>query len=224
MRIISKYRDFYDGLQDHSKDHVNKVWVREHKKIKDVIPFTENEMEKLQPEWNLRMSNYWLYYLSLAGKIYPYIVINSTEGPIYLWSYEEANEYFKFDENKKAKFCDKRDSIKKFFESEYPDTINIHIKYNTPSIVFNSRQIGIDPTYIHSGTYQVVVELNPPLKDIGFSRRLDSYQTYQELDYFVSNVLTKEEEMPEFDNKIKLESKGFDNITSFRKGKKSEEI
>lgn len=224
MRIISKYRDFYDGLQDHSKDHINKVWVREHKKIKDVIPFTENEMEKLQPEWNLRMSNYWLYYLSLAGKIYPYIVINSTEGPIYLWSYEEANEYFKFDENKKAKFFDKRDSIKKFFESEYPDTINIHIKYNTPSIVFNSRQIGIDPTYIHYGTYQVVVELNPPLKDIGFSRRLDSYQTYQELDYFVSNVLTKEEEMPEFDNKIKLESKGFDNITSFRKGKKSEEI
>ena len=49
---------------------------------------------------------------------------------------------------------------------------------------------------------------------------LDPYMTYQELEQFISGILGgNSPKMIEISDKDRLESHGFDNVTSFRKSK-----
>lgn len=76
------------------------------------------------------------------------------------------------------------------------------------------------PIWVVSGIY--TLSINPILKNrpLMFQKHLDAYQTAQEIDMFLSNLAEPVASIPVVSDKIKIESHGFDFKNSFRKGKK----
>ena len=89
MRIISKFKDYYDGLATYSKeDYTVKVWVRkkEHIKlnIKDVKIFYDLYNDVVYHEFEGRpcVKRSWMpLFVVVAGKVYPVLAktLNASE-------------------------------------------------------------------------------------------------------------------------------------------------
>lgn len=92
------------------------------------------------------------------------------------------------------------------------DNIELFRKYNTPSFIYDVNYTGIYP----SGERTFIV--NPKLSDYDFYKVVDAFQSHQMIQSFLSGVLTnKEKEMVEIEDKYKIERFGFDKKWSFRK-------
>lgn len=103
------------------------------------------------------------------------------------------------------------DNVKEFFDLSLFGNIDmkvqdIHFKFDTPSIAI-----------WHRDSFKCPVIFNPVLKDIDFIRRLDPYNTFQELSMFISGVMGGQTpKMVEVSDEIRKQKHGFDE-TSFRK-------
>lgn len=220
MRIISKFKDYYDGLMDYSKDdYNNKVWVRHSEKV-SVSREDFKALEKNMPVFFSYYRNHFFsfFYIILVGKVYPVIRCSNIyqEEDLFYYSYDKFIEDFP----DFAKPSLKWESIKNLFNMNYPDFTSLHLKLNTPLIRYDPEYINCLNPYRENSRECTI---NPSLRDIGFSKVMDSYEVYQELDMFVSNILVSDS-MPEYPRSDvdKLESYGFDKKVSFRKRKDDE--
>lgn len=213
MRIISNFKDYYDGLMDHSKDRLNKLWIRKQEKI---------DMPKSLFKDFLNDNFYWNYkveilYLVVAGKVYP-LIKYSEDGSWgrFEWEPTKIKVYYEFAEFDKdhpeiTRFSyDKNKVDKKWIKifKDKPKANELCVKLNTPVFL-------IKPRY-----EEVEVKLNVSLKEFQFFKIMDAYTVYQELDMFVSNILVNDDmPMSPMTDLEKIDSHGFDRKTSFRKEK-----
>ena len=241
MRVISKFKDYYDGCRAWRDEGL--VYVREMKTI-EWRKLDNRAREKLSPLTKARAALPNMSYRSnvvttavigFCGKVYPVMYANthfnnelSVEG--------KATYDSKSFEAELRKLKGKRDT----WERHYNEAIRLlgrntttkyrgefeftHLGWSKFTENFNN-DIG-DDIFVHLSAPVVLLTehdlvINPCLKDYSFMTQLDPYTAYQELSMYVGNNLATQMD-PNIDRTQDLirDQKGFDKW-SFRKvGKK----
>lgn len=220
MRIISKFRDYYDGLSEHrGGDYKTKIWIREEKDV-EVHERVLVELEERSKYMCVFDGKVRPHYLIIAGKVYPLLEdygINTSfsqnkNGKPFMYTIETSKKTKQPFFRKHYRYREREE-----FFGEYPDMTSLCLELDSPVILVSPRNSFYRPD--NSRPYRNIT-INPKLSDWDFQSIMGSPEIYQMIDTFVSNILVKDE-MPisEMTNDEKIQSHGFDKVTSFRKGK-----
>lgn len=244
MKIISKFSDYYDGLQSH--DASMGVYERKTQAIPvDWVGYGNSVTARTQT-WELATG-----LIGFCGKIYPYIKYDHKKNDApdiheYMYSFEDfekvrcavkdvkASRYVWTGMSDLMKRWDGRDNAKLWYEQAWQTLIdkehhwggNGRIKqYVVPKDVFIDHKVpyyalkyvGRDYDADDAG-YRLV--LNPVLADYKFYRVMDAYTAYSSIEQFMNNQIVRPDDpyIEPVSDKIKAESHGF-NSESFRKPK-----
>lgn len=234
MKIISDFRDYYDGYSHYnSEDYKVKHWVRK----EEDIQISKYTLESLENDLLRTPDNFEAAYIIIAGKVHPYISYHKT-GYIdfdfsgkwvdgYTNYYFDAETFMEMYKDYKKDYKPKQHygwwtntlserDVKNFFNTKYSDRIDLCLEFDTPIISIRPKTSGYKE---RERTYRVCTK-NVNLKEHGVSKLFNSPEVYQLLDVFIGNVLVKDEmPMSPMTDLIKIQSHGFDVKTSFRKPK-----
>lgn len=217
MRIISRFRDYYDGVMKTGMDR-EVVYVRETKDIVLEEPIKCGFDTK-------RGSTYAVYggsasytigtmFLGYCGKIYKVYTVKGDEYDFISYDYEEFKAFL-IEHNMGSRYD--------FSESRwFPSRYHAFRDYDTSKMIeffhkFQTPLFLVNHTYSYRKPDKTTVTLGPCLKDLGFQRLKDSYTTYQDIFQFVAGTLNKpENKMVKISDKDKIHKHGFDKW-SFRK-------
>lgn len=214
MRIISSFKDYYDGviMSSYSKDD-SMIWLRQEE------PINVNKSSILKQfcgRWSIWPNKYQIEIsvVGFCGKIY---TLFSTK-QITFGSLDEALDFLYTHQlskqDKKKYFLSLAVSAReqnRLLVEDINKAKNVFdelfLKYNTPYFVISVMDYGKSLTINYNS-----------LKKIGFSRLVDSFQAAQEIEMFFNSVLVKNKENPPqiMDDKTLVIAKGFDLKTSFR--------
>lgn len=213
IRIISKFKDYYDSVQLYGQDDL--VYVREPSEI---------EVEDPKGIWccgYLDGITVRLGCVGFCGNLYPYVTLCKDYGdPHTFYSVEEVTKFVvpllkKKDvetyHNKYSRWSNylSEGRIKRFFEEKNWEIYNKQLDI-APIFVVKYKRNYNDPT---------TLTLNAPLKDLQFYKLFDSYTAFQELFMYIGNTAQPEKEIPKVSDSDMIVAKGFDKH-SFRKQKK----
>jgi hypothetical protein len=229
MRIISKFKDYYDGFAVYNKtDPLTKVWVRDEKRLvrinKSILTILEDRAKRI------KSNNDWYGgYLIISGTVIPFVKLReasglryNSKGNIYFFEQEE-HLYFDFNilEQEQPDIISEthyyKKEIKAFFTASYPNMNNICIGVKSPIVLIEPNQDYYKEIYCSLRNCYV----NINLKNFGLSKILSAPILYQMLDYFISNVMVDDVMPISSQTDIeKVQSHGFDKVTSFRNMKR----
>ena len=240
MRIISKFKDYYDIGTSLGIDKTQ-VFVRKNK-ILTVAQLPEEVKTKLCKKVN---NKYWtpnwlkdwritasvrakLILVIVAGKSYPCIkMYASFDSTTYCYNEHDiitALKHYKAEELvNNPKGCpywgrSPYNSMVKALAAKYPTTTNMHILLDTPVFLIEAKERRWQES-TRSYSEEEVLEINPILKDLEFYRVLDSYTAYQEINMFKFGVMPDNKDVPQtIPDKYIRDAKGFDDM-SFKKRK-----
>lgn len=235
MRIISKFKDYYDTAMCHTFCNDSEaVYVRKENEIatlkKEFIPCSINTYFRYLSSFNqIPPIEINVTLIVFCGKIYHCIrahqIINYYNNPNYSYYYynitsdieERIIEFY--DLSKKQKSTASK-YIKLIFKS-IKDQLN-EIKLtesiiNELSIIHRSPYFKFDlSNNIRSSDRHMIINFNK-LADYAFYKVFDANRTYQEIEMYFNSVLVNTENPPQItDNKVLTVAKGFDLKTSFR--------
>lgn len=201
MRIISNFRDYYDGLQDHNPP----IFHRENKIVGKIYPSTDNLIETAYswvfPKQSYTSTNVYYYILQVCQESYLAIRYSNLR----FLSGAQFKEY-----------CLTNQIDNKLYTTnptfDKPPTI-----YEPNCIKLWSTKWNKQRTHL---ILDKIVEFNPKLKDWNFQSIMRVETLFQEIEMWQSNVANPEKPIPPIDDVTLAESKGF-NKYSFRKDKKS---
>ena len=233
MKIVSKFRDYYDSGMGYGMDN-SRIFMREESTIAGSLPITYKKRTALDdvfgvcPNINLGNSqDSFSAYISsfgivFAGKFYPGVEVKKH----YL---DEANQFYSLESllrhvekvglvdmiKKKESSWEKTtplDDLKLLFNLSGSDLVRDWAIQNKIAIV-------TDWTVHLPHRPNKCLMLNPNLKNLQFQKLFDPITAYQELDMWICGVLTE----PDLPNPVpdiqKVANHGFDVKTSFRKPK-----
>ncbi len=232
MLITSTFHDYYDNCIGYGGVDKTTVYIRKNKSL-DISKHKLNKFSKyftpfrifdeLIKDISINHVYYWRsnnqininkIIILFCGKLYPIISVSTLSNDHLIFNSEEV---FKF---LKQKLSKKRynnllegysfnqsfsKGTKDYFNINLPKEkiINYHLEYNSPIILFEADRLGYK------------IEFNPCLKEYEFYKFIDSFQTFQTLEMFLSNIMVKEKEIIMLDDKTRKLKHGFDK-TSFR--------
>jgi hypothetical protein len=234
MRIISKFRDYYDSALGYGIDHTL-VYLRKEKEL---------ELDKLKYKDYPNISNhrwedsYGLTIIGFCGKIIPIIKAVKVIKAKSIYELDKTEDIFFYGDNaleELFKYQQKDDYVqpaqrkwqtnhsdwgmdgerKQFAKIQSLGLEELFIEHNVP--IFK----------IEYGEYNGIkkLTLNPCLKDYKFFKLFDSYQAFQEISMFLGGVLPrKEPDTVEVSEACKVHSKGFDSWTFRKKGSNSKKV
>jgi hypothetical protein len=225
MIIISSFKDYYDGYATRDRqDFREKMWIREKKEVdfslEKLLKAVDNYKQKriYRTFYKGSLVSYESGLLVISGVLFPVIIRKFTDGRKaweYFYSYDSLINAYPDAKRLEGGFFGY--DLKAFFKTDLVHLDDLCIELGSPVLLFSHPE---NTRYRHIAGNTISITINPVLKDIGFSKCMDSPSVYQLLDYFVSNVLVNDE-MPTYPRTDieKLESHGFDKKTSFRKPK-----
>jgi len=235
MRIVSDFRDYYDGVQAEGQDQ-SMVYVR-----KDIESWrNRKDFPHMQwPRWqNLRV--FWpdarmeIYIIGFCGKIYPLIILQKE----YRIASEPYPEHFCFtmedvdnfvsmyypnreDAYRTTRRHTKRERgwpehIMRFKFKEFFDTceqkqnayLSLFLENKCPIFVVRQRYYYEDENDCFRA--------NCPLEEYRFYRLFPAYEAFQEISMFLGNLASPNRPIPSVSDKDLVTAKGFDKW-SFRK-------
>lgn len=244
MRIISKFKDYYDciqGMSSYDKDDI--LYIREKKEI--ALPRIELPKPR-QFMWHNKSANgvfiHW-DVIGFCGKLYPVFYLNTAgyvcrdkpDSSLICYTIEDIDSavkaldpkgYDHFLQKPKRHMKDKwgaltRDDLKDFlvdfkgFEHEA-----IFEKHRCPTFVaYLSNPPKFFSHYKCLGQGDNLCVINERLNDFHFQKVFDPYQAFQEISMFMGNMAFPNRPIPEVSNEDLIAAKGFDKF-SFRKDKK----
>lgn len=233
MRIISKFRDFYDSVMKTGMDR-EVVYLRESRSIETTEDFGVNFTTGTSASTYRSRMGYSadLLFLGYCGQIIrvvnlKYLVKNSSsdpESPHYL---EYRRVFFDFDEFEKFMIDGKYATDWDFDATrQWGSTFGKFHKVDTRKMedIFHRFQVPV-----FTLTYQVsyfngsktTINLGPRLKDLDFHKFKDPYSTYQDIFQYVAGVLNHpENKMVKISDKDKIAKHGFDKWSFRQKGPK----
>lgn len=247
MKIISKFRDYYDCIQGYGIDQ-NFVYPRTTEE-KDFSPQINSDQYRFVLDnfiGNKRYGDLFVdsYVIGFCGKLFPvyklvYRDLTHDCGNT-RWAYtnkgvekffkelntgkKKREEYLKsYMFGKHQSWLDRRrfvqaNVINMFEELHGYDMLSTFVEFNVPVFVIKDIEEG----YYHRPT-TAKIDLNPCLLDYHFQAIFDPYTAYQEIQMFISGVLgLKEPYMVNISDEHMRDAKGF-NEQSFktRKGQKT---
>ena len=232
MRIISKFKDYYDCIMGQYGIDNSIIYKRNNEIIKldrnDTFIFTHKLFKQetcsyYKPNITKDNMNILPKFVWFCGKIYVYYMINYYDNGLEVTNYVyDKDEIFKLFETYNSSYTKPKEIKRKIalFKTEY-ERINgskilndLFITFNTPifALSFDTKW-----NYFSANLRGRIchVELNPNLKDIQFYKLFNPVDAFQELSMFIGNVLTNTAEIPQIDEKYRMAQRGLDK-TSFR--------
>jgi hypothetical protein len=224
MKIISKFRDYYDNISHQYLD-------------KDILYLRKNQTKQLSRIEVKRLPKVDYFdlvisehehllhqeFICFCGKVIPVITLRKMDlyGTILLTFYDATTlEQYLHQIKHPLQFNQLKwrhhsylyilKSIKNFFaRSEGLENLEPYYrKWNTPCFVFR-RSLG--------DRFEYQIEINPCLREYNFAKIRDPFSAHQELYMFVSGVLNQPERpMVAISDSDKIHKHGFDKY-SFRK-------
>ena len=214
MRIVSKQRDYYDGVQRTGQD-LTLVYVR-----------TPEEVHLNRGEWKFPSFRYFgpipywskTCIIGFCGNIYPMIEMTYDEEKALCYSAKEVDDFLQRTLKKKswerycghAKYrlwnCDQKRAVEFFKECG-------KVKSSFKKM-FDDKQC---PIFVaEHANVETVITYNALLRPYEFFRVMDPYTAFQEIAMFMSNFAVPQKPMPVIPDKMKIHSRGFSEW-SFRK-------
>lgn len=226
MRIISKFKDYYDSVQLYGVD-IKTTFIRKtsepiHTKSLDIFSANfefpaKNAFGRTSYYYTdrfIELIPYDYLLLFFCGQVYPIVV------------YQEGLDTF----NIKLKYCYDIESIdslmtrhkvEKYFEKERYISWFIDLRrkskikelFNVPT---NKDKVldlhhKIESPYFIFSTVNSNITVNPVLKDLQFFRIIDAFKAYQEIYMFISGILGgKSPKTIEVSDEIRKSKHGFD--------------
>ena len=200
MRIISKFKDYYDSVQIYGVD-TSTTFIR-----KTSEPMVVEKLDILSSsfDWprerifrnryrtNDSIDLYDYLLLFFCGNVYPiltYHEVLKTNEHLYTNCYyinevdelmikHKVEKYFKKDKYKSwFNSWNKRDEVQSIFNIpiDKNKVLELHHKIESPYFIFSS--------------FNSSIVINPVLKDLLFFRVMDAFKTYQEVYMFISGIL-----------------------------------
>lgn len=220
MRIISPFKDYYDGVQKSIQVDLTISYVRNlitQKLDKWIFPsFGKNKNSSIS--YSDRLAS--VSVVGFCGKIYPLLecttvqrnILNSEDLPtINIYSKQEADKFF----SKYTKNYERSNSIygvnKNIVNSFFDECKVNQNKYRD---MFLDLRV---PIFIARWSKSKNITLNAKLEDIDFMKLFDSFSAFQEIFMFMSNMAYPDKYIPPIDNDMKIATHGFDIKKSFRK-------
>jgi len=195
MNIKSDYSDYYDSVLPMFFDKRDKFWLRKVSQI-------EEEIVKVRIPHDY-------YILFVCGKAYPF----------YHYKFSDTTNYDMDELIKKSK-TDKYISyawdvkdLKIFCDNYNDDTL--HRKFNTPVFMVHNEE-GYSASEKRHVKHQCVT-LNPRLNQYKFAKVIDPYTICQEIDMYMSNILTEEVPIIQISDIDMKKKKGFAHKYAFKK-------
>ena len=242
MRIISKYHDYYDALNDGSD--TAHVWKRETSSfLPDLnVPFFktdnwENALPHLMKEVSVpkfgmvyRHNNLWKgdtddYRRSLllfCEEFHPFVRLPERV----CWDFDSFAQAVKLEERP---YCHRHwcyaqkkvfANVRAMFTQEtiLPRFRTLNIRLRCPIVLMDMEEQPLGPVREHEPErYRVRFTLNPRLAELGFERIVPLFDAYQKLEGYLFNELAEQNDPPvEISDDIRRDSHGFDRH-SFRK-------
>lgn len=227
MRIISKWKDFYDNAASYGVD-VEKVYVRD----------TRDTNIDVSGDWrqsSIKMDKFDL--IGFCGEIYPFLNGSSTydapdvrkERILY------GHDAVKFERNHKYPTPTHPQNKEPFFVED--ENYNSKWKFDDPQLYYDKlvnnevlkqifHQYKVPVFYIRRNAarkqsknkWTIEVVLNPNLQDLCFFKVKDSVQAFAEIHQYLDVIQSQDTQVdvPVGGNDVVGRSKGFDE-TSFRK-------
>jgi len=249
MRIISKFRDYYDIGLSYGLDP-KLVYVRDTREVKrEDFDFSEI----IDAYGNLCSFSYQdrrvqRGAVAFCGKVYPFYCISdfhtynrntNTVFGQYFFSYQAFENFVKaskdFDEPDRVRYRNKwikRETIRKrlelltkatddMFFGRYPSKAEFDEKFVGKRISDNIFiQTGVPIILIYSDAGNPVI-FNPRLRELGFASVIDPVTAFQELAMYIGNNLAKQVDPSEdFSDDMKRDIAGFDKWSFRKKSKK----
>jgi hypothetical protein len=239
VRVFSKFRDYYDSVQNTQYDEQGVVWVRNSfqaskDEVQKVLTLLRIEYEYrhtvFKPRDAIVLKNG--YHVSrvreinhsciaclicVAGKVYPMI-----EAQFRYYRGDEWNtfvkQYYDFDSfftghgimGDDCRFYDKPTYPQWFF------SINREVQTSKPWEMLNTPVFIIRPLVSDWRSKEYSIEGSPELKPLGFVKVLDPFTIWQEIDVFLNNQLVHELDPGNVPEKYRYIQYGFDPKWSFR--------
>jgi hypothetical protein len=215
MRILSNFKDYYDGVGRYGQDK-EIIYIRKKiypdEKIKD-IKFIKLNDNHIKSKEYIKIKHHSSFLIGFCGNFYMGHVIElvtkySKEkeiiGEIKILYTQKEIDHYKLSKN----WIDY--NIKGCFEiSNHNKLYELFIKYKVPCFVIND--------YKKQGSFKGNLTLNPFLKKYEFYRIKDSFTAYQEISMFFGGVLPQtSNSMINISDKDKIKKHGFDKW-SFKK-------
>lgn len=229
MRIISKFRDYYDVVQSQGQA--------------DDLVFLRNKDKELLRSYTLPILRYRIHrstriqpsghIIGFCGKLYPVVYMwtwqnwegravegwcyNADEARAWVHNHLRKDEVKAYEAGSKKKWwkgTGGKPEIEEFFQKVDEEQTKHAQLFEDYGPIFHI------PTHKYDRTNSAVeIEINPTLKEFEFYRVLDTYSTFQELTMYLGSRARPEKKIPEVSNADMIEAKGFDRKTSFRKPK-----
>ena len=238
MKIVSKFRDYYDSVQKFGHDD-STVFVRDlieidlgKKYSRDTKPQIITEFSNAFPRvvinrintnsrYFLDYSNFYINKTKLekiqivfCGKVYNclYCPLEESFGKSdhYFYSTDDIISFYKKHFSKEYK---KKKKVK-----EYIKDLDMYFSLNGSDVknleFFIRHKITIGVRYFERN----VIVINDCLEDLQFYRVVDPFSAFQQIDMWTSGVLASPPNfMIEIEDKYRIESHGFDPVYGFRK-------
>lgn len=208
MRIISKYPEYYDYISHLYDGRTDNKCIYERKHIN--IPPYENKRvfvnyahEPLRTPYS---NNSFLVWLFVAGKSFLCRShYNSTYTLVTQSELDKMSMPLLWLRTNKGK------DVQDFMFIDDPVGVAISKEIGCPVFFYYQSHSNVKDVY----TFDVVGEL-PCLADIGMPSIYPAEQCFQDISFYISNVLTKREEPASISDMDKLKQHGFDSKSSFR--------
>jgi hypothetical protein len=234
MRIISKFKDYYDGVQYYGQD-LELVYVRD-----KYYPEEKINLEKYlntpgnyfmsidkpyitqYPENRIEQEHYMNLIIGYCGELYRVHVIHVKDETV--WNNPKHSYILCYNEKQLQEFqqvteYSKRKSIRRWnryrslkavdwFEINNKDELReLFYRYKTPCFIIRDSNK-------HKGN----ITINPQLNKYKFYKVKDSYTAFQDISMYIGGVLgIGAPTLVEISNKSMAEKKGFGHKYAFRK-------
>jgi len=225
MKIISKFRDYYDKEAMYGVDH-KYCYVRNTIDPQEIWPEIPLGIRRLSDGWEV---------IGVCGDIY----VNRCgllDKETYKYDYQRDRWGRPDDRKKMIKLnTDNRRYRRTFLKNEYERILaNNHIKslfesYQVPLFLIRQQYGGLredenmasNPWTVNENNWRHTAKiiLNPNLKDLKMSKRMSPQKMFTKIEFFIANNLqNKTPEHEPFTDNEKRNSKGFDSW-SFKRQK-----
>jgi hypothetical protein len=214
MKIISKFKDYYDFIAHQYGVDSSIIYKR------DILPneITENQFInlssiKVEEFWKCEGDYFNVRWIIICGKSFP--VYSSLENNTYKFvtksAYSEITRYKRKD-NKYFSYMNNYETWYMNDQSTYNNLVECHKLLNTP--IFEIKRINRDPSKWCAERYKdITFNTSPNLSILGIPTVYPAEQIYMDITYFISNIMkdTPDIKPPvEIHDKHKLISHGFD--------------
>lgn len=246
MKIVGKTKDYYDGVMISD----DPLWVRKHESFvfnDKRCPLSREEKDEFkgllnvipEPKIKHKLSGRTVIHdklhrtviVGFCGKLHIIYLMYSGDTPLpeFIGCAQKPSEFVdKFNKHNKHHKTELEDIGDFVWRKPFHDGIfeNVYEYGNYNSFVMEISMKIKSPIFSVSRINgNLVININPVLKDIGFQSVVDPWMAYQKIEQFVGGVLTNTE-IDDFamSDKLKLASKGMDEWSFKQRGPKKRKL